>query len=68
MHTVTSRIVKLVALLGVMALVLVGCATSPAPGGAAAPAGDSGGAAAGTVERKDMLIIPTNVNIPAPDI
>ena len=69
MHTAISRMIKLSVLLGVMALMLVGCATQPASGPeAAAPAGDSGGAASGTVERKDMLIIPSNVNIPAPDI
>ena len=40
-------------------------APAAAPGEAAAPAD---AAAAGGVERKDILIIPSNVNIPAPDI
>lgn len=55
-----------------LSMLLVGCAApAAAPGEAAQPAqsGQSAPAAqAGVVERKDILVIPSNVNIPAPDI
>ncbi|MEM7127532.1 MAG: ABC transporter substrate-binding protein [Chloroflexota bacterium] len=63
-----SHIAKLLLLLGVLALMALGCTAAPAPGQDAASADGSGDSAAGTVARKDVVIIPSNVNIPAPDI
>ena len=71
---VKSRFYGLLFVLGILALVLVGCGGAPA----AAPAPEAGGeaeagaeaapAGTGQLERKDILVIPLNVNIPAPDI
>ncbi len=71
------RFLKVLLQVSVFASLLVACAapaaapqqgaagTSATPAQAAAPAA-SGGAT--TVARKDILVIPGNVNIPAPDI
>jgi peptide/nickel transport system substrate-binding protein len=60
---------KVLSLFTVFAIVLMACAApAQAPaGGAEAPAAGAE-SATGSVERKDILVIPSNVNIPAPDI
>ena len=61
---------KAFAVISIFALVLSSCA-APAAAPGQAPAAAGAGAAAstsGTVARKDILVIPSNVNIPAPDI
>lgn len=67
MSTMKSRILRTVALLCLMSLLFACAAPAAAPG---QPAAESAPAAAeaGGVARKDILIIPSNVNIPAPDI
>lgn len=66
---VKAALVRAISILGVFALALTACAapaSAPQAGGAEAPAGAA--STTGGVERKDMLVIPSNVNIPAPDI
>jgi peptide/nickel transport system substrate-binding protein len=61
---------RMLLLFTIFALVLTACAApaqAPQAGGAEAPAAGAASTAGG-VARKDMLVIPTNVNIPAPDI
>jgi peptide/nickel transport system substrate-binding protein len=53
-------------ILSVLALVLMSCATPAAPG--QAPEQPAASTEAGSVERKDILVLSSNVNIPAPDI
>ena len=64
-----AALVRAITILGVIALVLTACAApaqAPQAGGAEAPA--AAASTTGGVERKDVLVIPSNVNIPAPDI
>lgn len=57
MSPIRSSIKMTMSIIAVLVLVVVGCrAPTTAP------------AAGGRVERKDILVIPMNVNIPAPDI
>lgn len=75
MSAVKSKFLTTLILIGVL-LVLIGCAAPAAQ--PAAPADQPAAAAeqpaaapaeqAGPVARKDVLVIPSNVNIPAPDI
>ena len=58
---------KAILWIGLVAIVLAGCAApAAAPTDESAESGES--AATGVVARKDVVVIPTNVNIPAPDI
>lgn len=69
MFTVKATLVRAITILGVIALVLTACAApaqAPQAGGEEAPA--AAASTTGGVERKDVLVIPSNVNIPAPDI
>ena len=69
MSSVTVGILRFIAVIGILALVLSSCAApAAAPGKAPAAAGGASASAGGTVARKDILVIPSNVNIPAPDI
>ncbi len=74
MSAVKSKFLTTLVLIGVL-LVLIGCAAPAAqpaaPADQSAAAADQPAAAAeqsGPVARKDVLVIPGNVNIPAPDI
>lgn len=57
---------KIIAMVSILAVILSSCAAPAAQPGQ--PAASAGASADGTVARKDILIIPSNVNIPAPDI
>ena len=57
---------KIIAIVSILAVILSSCAAPAAQPGQ--PAASAGASADGTVARKDILIIPSNVNIPAPDI
>jgi len=62
-------LLKAIAVISVLALMLSSCAApAAAPGQAPAAAGGASASAGGTVARKDILVVPGNVNIPAPDI
>jgi peptide/nickel transport system substrate-binding protein len=78
-----SRVKLTVLIVAVLVLVIVGCTPAAAPQPAAQPtqpaaaapeatkapeATTAPAAASGPVARKDILIVPGNVNIPAPDI
>jgi peptide/nickel transport system substrate-binding protein len=74
---IRSRVLLTMLIVAVFVLVLSGCtAPAAAPQGqatepaapAATEAPTTAPAAGGAVERKDILVIPSNVNIPAPDI
>ncbi|MCB0127394.1 MAG: hypothetical protein KDE58_34260, partial [Caldilineaceae bacterium] len=66
MSAVKGSLGRIVLLLVVFTMLLTSCAApAAAPGESAEPAQS---ASTGGVERKDILIIPSNVNIPAPDI
>lgn len=66
MSTVRRGIVTIGSLLIVFAMLLTSCAAPAAAPGESAESSES--AASGTIERKDVLVLPSNVNIPAPDI
>jgi peptide/nickel transport system substrate-binding protein len=70
MSRVKIRLWHVIALLSMLALVLSSCAApaAPAPAPAAGEQAAAPAASTGEVARKDILIIPGNVNIPAPDI
>src|SRR5262245_63928231 len=65
MSKMKSRFLRMLFIFTILAVV-AGCA-APATG-PAAPAAPAAPAGTGEVARKDILIIPSNVNIPAPDI
>jgi peptide/nickel transport system substrate-binding protein len=60
---------RALSLFTVFAFVLTACAApAQAPAGGAGASASVDASSTGTVERKDVLVIPSNVNIPAPDI
>lgn len=65
MSTMKLRIFRIAALLCVVSMLFACAAPTAAPGQPAQPAASTD---AGGVARKDVLVIPSNVNIPAPDI
>ncbi|MFN8486452.1 MAG: ABC transporter substrate-binding protein [Caldilineaceae bacterium] len=69
MSRMKISLLRITALLVILAVVLSSCAAPAAqPSGGKAPAAGGAAASTGQVARKDILIIPSNVNIPAPDI
>ncbi len=71
MSITKARIMRATVLLCILSLLLA-CAApatqAPAGGDGQAAAPAAGSAESGQVARKDILVIPSNVNIPAPDI
>jgi peptide/nickel transport system substrate-binding protein len=69
---VTPKYLKLLVSVALVLAVLAGCGAPAAPAAPAAAPSDQSAAApaaeSGAVARKDILVIPSNVNIPAPDI
>lgn len=72
MSVVTPKYLKLLVSVALVLAVLAGCGAPAAPAAPAAAPSDQSAAApaaeSGAVARKDILVIPSNVNIPAPDI
>ena len=69
MSMIRSSIKVTISIIAVLVLVVTGCrAPTTAPQETATTVPAEAPAPAGKVERKDILVIPTNVNIPAPDI
>jgi peptide/nickel transport system substrate-binding protein len=69
MSMIRSSIKMTMSIIAVLVLFVTGCrAPTTAPQETATTVPTTAPAPGGKVERKDILVIPTNVNIPAPDI
>ncbi len=69
MNTAKSGFLRTLVAVFVLSSLLLSCAApAAAPGESAASAPAAAAPADGTVARKDILVLPGNVNIPAPDI
>ncbi|MFZ4660877.1 MAG: ABC transporter substrate-binding protein, partial [Caldilineaceae bacterium] len=66
MSITKSRIMRATVLLCILSLLLACAAPAAAPG--QSTAAEPAAAESGGVARKDILVLPSNVNIPAPDI
>ena len=68
MNTAKSGFLRTLVAVFVLSSLLLSCAAPAAAPGESAASAPAAAAPAGTVARKDILVLPGNVNIPAPDI